>query len=234
MNSPLIMDVADVVAWEQRIAQAGLPLSELMERAGSAVTDAVMDASAPGANILILAGSGNNGGDGWVVARMLAQARYAYPVPLVPLVPPSEITAQPARDAASKLEGLIAQGLQRIHVCVSPSPAELALFLRKADVIVDALLGTGFAHDEVREPMASLIAAANAERARRGGIQIIAIDCPSGLNAQTGHAADACIEADKTVTMLAIKPGLISERAPLLVGSIKLATLEPLPVHADK
>lgn len=82
----------------------------------------------------------------------------------------------------------------------------------KADVIVDALFGTGLAHSEVREPHARWIRSANAARAN-GGAAIIAVDCPSGLNAQTGAPARECIEADETVTMLAVKRGLLEADA---------------------
>lgn len=225
MKSPLIMDVADVVAWEQRIAASGTSLLELMSRAGEAVADAALNASAPGARIVIFAGSGNNGGDGWVAARLLDTTTCDYDIRLITPKPADEITAEPAREAACQLQALIDRGASCVEVLVTPSEDELARVLRNADVIVDALLGTGFAHAQVREPIASWIRAIIHERSRRHGVQVLSVDCPSGLNAQTGETADTTVEADKTITMLAIKPGLVGEQSAPYVGELKVATL---------
>lgn len=69
-----VLDVAEMVALEQRIASEGTSLLELMMRAGTALAQAVEEALAPGYRVVVLAGSGNNGGDGWVAASRLAEA----------------------------------------------------------------------------------------------------------------------------------------------------------------
>ena len=102
--------------------------------------------------------------------------------------------------------------------------AMAGLLLKSASVIVDAILGTGFAHDQVREPYSWWIQLANAARSERGAT-IIAADGPSGLNAQTGVSVSECIEADVTVTMLAPKVGLLEPAAQSYVGSLMLAPL---------
>lgn len=140
-----VLDVADVVALEQRIARDGTSLLELMTRAGTALARAVEAHAAPGATIVILAGSGNNGGDGWVAARALAAADRN--VTLVSKVVPEELTAEPARTAA-----LESASTGSFDLTIAPSDAELARLLDNADVIVDAILGTGFAHDQVASP----------------------------------------------------------------------------------
>ena len=213
-----VLDVADVVALEQAIAAAGTPLSELMDRAGTWLAYRVHTAH-PDACVAVLAGNGNNGGDGWVAARMLA--RWGHEVQLATARPASELKAQPAHDAAcSALEDYARTGVQ---VLVAPDGGMLAEMLDRADVIIDAMLGTGFAHDAVRAPFDGWIEAANERRAQ--GAYVVAADCPSGLNAQTGAAAEPCICADETVTMIVSKTGLHCGRGPGLCGDVRVAPL---------
>lgn len=223
-----VMDVAEVVALEQRIAQEGTSLYTLMTRAGKAVAEAVRQHAPVGSNVVMLAGSGNNGGDGWVAAEDLAAQ--GYNVVLVTKAPAAEIKAEPAKTAALKAE-------EAGSFCVGVDPGRGAIEeeLKRADVVVDAILGTGFSHSEVREPYASWIALANEVCGRKPecsgkgsgeGAWLVAIDCPSGLNAQTGTAAQACIRADETITMLAVKTGLLVPEAAPYVGQLRLALLE--------
>ena len=223
-----VMDVAEVVALEQCIAQEGTSLYTLMTRAGKAVAEAVRQHAPVGSNVVVLAGSGNNGGDGWVAAEDLA-AR-GYNVVLVTKALAAEIKAEPAKTAALKAEEV---GSFRAEV--DPGRGAIEEELKRADVVVDAILGTGFSHSEVREPYASWIALANevcgckSECSGKGtseGAWLIAVDCPSGLNAQTGAHAQACIRADETITMLAVKTGLLVPEAAPYVGQLRLALLE--------
>lgn len=229
-----VMDVADVVALEQRIAAEGTSLLALMTRAGHTVAEVVRSLVPTAARVVVLAGSGNNGGDGWVAAEQLAQAE-EYDVALITREAAVDIKAEPARTAALQAmeaceasagatasESRMAAGAS-LSLYVSPDQEKVEHLLAEADVIVDAILGTGFAHSEVREPYAGWIAAANVAHAV--GVRIIAADCPSGLNAQTGATAHECIHADETVTMLAVKPGLLQEEATPFVGRLLLAPL---------
>ena len=220
-----VLDVADVVALEQRIARDGTSLLELMTRAGTALARAVEAHAAPGATIVILAGSGNNGGDGWVAARALTAADRN--VTLVSKVVPEELTAEPARTAA-----LESASTGSFDLAIAPSDAELARLLDNADVIVDAILGTGFAHDQVREPYATWIRLAS-EAHRKHGVRIVAADCPSGLSAQTGATASECIAADETVTMIVPKTGLLESQAYPYVGTLLLAPLISIEEYFD-
>lgn len=220
-----VLDVADVVALEQRIVWDGTSLLELMTRAGTALARAVEAHAAPGAPVVILAGSGNNGGDGWVAARVLAAADRN--VALVSKTTPEELTVEPARTAA-----LEAQAASNFEVLVAPSDAELARLLDNADVIVDAILGTGFAHDQVREPYATWIRKANEARCNHG-TPLVAADCPSGLNAQTGTAVSECITADETITMIVPKTGIVKPQARPYVGTLLLALLISIEEYFD-
>lgn len=220
-----VLDVVDVVALEQRIARDGTSLLELMTRAGAALARVAEAHAVLGAAVVILAGSGNNGGDGWVAARALAAA--GRNVTLISKTAPEELTAEPARTAA-----LESASTGSFDLAIAPSDAELARLLDNADVIVDAILGTGFAHDRVREPYATWIRQAN-EAHRKHGVRIVAADCPSGLNAQTGATASECIAADETVTMIVPKTGLLESQARPYVGTLLLAPLISIEEYFD-
>ncbi|WP_419074393.1 DNA-deoxyinosine glycosylase [Slackia isoflavoniconvertens] len=199
--------------------------------------------------IAILCGSGNNGGDGWVAARELARAGCA--VDLVTKRPAREISTEPAHEQALLTEAIASEatdaaraGLcqtaasvpiapqttatqhakpRAIAIHVSPSCDELACLLTAADVIVDAILGTGFSGDSVLAPYDAWIRLANEQRSR--GARIVAADVPSGLSAQTGKAAEPCLKAHETVTMIASKPGLETPYAFAFCGTVHVAPL---------
>lgn len=199
--------------------------------------------------IAILCGSGNNGGDGWVAARELARAGCA--VDLVTKRPAGEISAEPAHEQALLTEAIASEATNAAHaglrqtaasvptapqttatqhakpraitIHVSPSDDKLACLLAAADVIVDAILGTGFSGDSVLAPYDTWIRLANEQRAR--GARIVAADVPSGLSAQTGKAAEPCLKAHETVTMIASKPGLETPYAFAFCGTVHVAPL---------
>ena len=218
----LVLDVADVIALEQRIAAAGTPLAELMDHAGTSLAQRVQahaERAGESQTIVVLAGNGNNGGDGWVAARELARMGHA--VTLIAAKQPEEIEAQPARDTAiAAMKQFDDLG---VSVSIDPSETELQDILDQAGIIVDAILGTGFTHDTVRAPFDSWITAANERRTH--GALIIAADCPSGLNAQTGSTAATCIQADETVTMITSKTGLHRGQGPEACGVLTVAPL---------
>ncbi|WP_165052136.1 MULTISPECIES: NAD(P)H-hydrate epimerase [unclassified Adlercreutzia] len=223
-----VLDVGQVVALEQRIAAEGTSLYELMKRAGAAVvevvcaeTDAVEAASEP-SSVVVLAGSGNNGGDGWVAASLLANR--GVNVTLVTKTPADQVRAEPAGTAAHDACADADADVPGFAIIVNPDTAQLDALLSRADIAVDAILGTGFAHRAVREPYATWINTAN--RARRDtGMRMVAVDVPSGLDAQTGEQADSCVQADVTVTMLAAKPGLLMANGKAQTGRLFLAPL---------
>ena len=189
--------------------------------------------------IAILCGSGNNGGDGWVAARELARAGCA--VDLVTKRPAGDISTEPAHEQALITKGVASKTADAAHasslqtatahhastgsiaIHVSPSDNELASLLAAADVIVDAILGTGFSGDSVLAPYDAWIRLANEQRAR--GARIVAADVPSGLLAQTGKAAEPYLKAHETVTMIASKPGLETPYAFAFCGTVRVAPL---------
>ena len=211
------LPVSQVVALERAIDAAGTSLAELMERAGLMLAYRVHKRW-PDGRVAVLCGNGNNGGDGWVAARHLAA--WGHDVTLVSAKQPAEITAHPAAEAARSAE----EQLQALgaRVLYTPDVDTLAAALKGA-VIVDALLGTGFLHDQVREPFATWIALAN--EARGEGATVVAADVPSGLNADTGQAAQTTIRADETVTMIVGKLGLQAPGADAYCGTVTIAPL---------
>ena len=217
-----ILDVSHVQELERRIAEAGTSLLELMKRAGTALAEAAIEQTAPHDRVVILAGSGNNGGDGWVAAQKLSAADRE--VIVIAKSTAQDLTSEPARTAA-----LDAVARKTFAVAISPTDDAVQVTLEGADLIIDAILGTGFTHDTVREPYAAWIHLAN--KAHEHGISVIAADCPSGLNAQSGIPATKCVYADKTITMLTYKPGLLADSARPYVGTL---TLTPLIENVER
>lgn len=184
----------------------------LMENAGRAVTDALCRIGVHGP-VVICCGSGNNAGDGFVIARHLElrgyQVRTVLAGPIDKLPP----------DAAGNyhllcLTGHIPQPLAR-----DLSPRTLEAILADADWIVDALLGTG-AVGAPRPPLDQLIRRLNQSPAKR-----LAVDLPSGLDADTGEVPGVAIRADHTCTLAALKPGLLVAAAEPYVGQLQVVDI---------
>lgn len=219
-----VLDVTEVIELEHSAAETGTSLLTLMNRAGNAVAQVACEMlegrdsrGFEKKRAVILAGSGNNGGDGWVAASELANNDYI--VALVSKTTADELKAEPARTAAMETEH---KG--EFQVLLSPTLSELGLLLNDADLIIDAILGTGFTHSEVRAPYDSWIEQANTAREIHG-VSILAVDCPSGLNAQTGESATSCIDADVTITMIAAKTGLVQKDASEHIGKLLVAPI---------
>lgn len=191
------------VAQADRLAIAGgVAGIELMERAGAAVAAAVAARHAVGGQVVVLAGPGNNGGDGFVAARLLAQRGFR-----VRLMLAGEIARikGDAAIAAKKWTGPI-------------EPANVGGF-SGASVIVDALFGAGLDRT-VEEPARSLIEGMNAEPA-----PIVAVDLPSGINGTTGAAMGCAVKAAQTITFFRKKPGHLLLPGRLYCGSIAVADI---------
>ncbi len=210
-----IVTVAEMVATEQRAAQEyGLSSPMLMERAGRSVAEAVqarLEGEVGGLHVVVLAGPGNNGGDGRVAARYLSESGAIVAI-------------------YDWKRGEIESGGQATSV--GDDLAGLRAALTTADVVLDALLGTGHAR-----PLAPTMAAACAmvadERQRRPDLYVVAVDLPSGLNADTGAVDPGTLAADLTVTLAVPKVGLLlfpgaSSVGELQVGSIGLPATMPI------
>ena len=166
------------------IEERGVPSLELMEAAGRAVAEAVAEL-APEGPVRVLCGKGNNGGDGFVAARLLREM--GFEVEALLLWPGEELRG----DAAANFERF---GGELVD-------ADPAVRLKGSGAVVDAIFGTGF-EGAPREPAAAAFAAING-----CGAPVVACDIASGVDASTGEVAGAAVEADVTVSFHAAKLG---------------------------
>lgn len=199
-----VLSTEEVVRLEDIIEREGTSKAELMELAGEFAANEVLKLNPD--RVLVLVGFGNNGGDGWVAADILSHK--GVDVDIVSPVEPDEIPAILARHVARRTAG------RDVHVCVGPSRDELEVLIDKADVVVDAIFGTGF-HGNLRAPFSIWIPTVN-----ECADCVVSIDVPSGLNAETGVVDDDCIRAEHTVTMIAPKIGLYSADGPEYAGDL--------------
>ncbi len=192
------------------IEHVGLPGAVLMENAGAAAAEFIYSTlvNPPAANLLILCGSGNNGGDGLVIARRLHNAGVRVEVALA--APREKLQGDAAINLAICERMDIA-----LHDCAERVTTEVNDRIEASDALVDALLGTG-ATGAPRGLIAELVTIAN--RAARP--TKFAIDAPTGLDADSGELHNPCFQADATVTMLAAKVGFTSHAARTVLGRL--------------
>ncbi|EPB3505659.1 bifunctional ADP-dependent NAD(P)H-hydrate dehydratase/NAD(P)H-hydrate epimerase [Escherichia coli] len=183
----------------------GLTLYELMLRAGEAAFQVCRSAYPDARHWLVLCGHGNNGGDGYVVARLAK----AVGIEITLLAQESD-KPLPEEAALAREAWLNAGG--EIH-------ASNIVWPESVDLIVDALLGTGL-RQAPRESISQLIDHANSHPA-----PIVAVDIPSGLLAETGATPGAVINADHTITFIALKPGLLTGKARDVTGQLHFDSL---------
>ncbi|MFA5808968.1 MAG: NAD(P)H-hydrate epimerase, partial [Thermoleophilia bacterium] len=174
----------------------GIPGTVLMERAGMAVAEHLLEHFCEHHCFVVLAGKGNNGGDGFVAARHLIEA--GADVQVLAVAPPREYRG----DALVNLKILGKMGLEVIH---APGTAALKRALSTDCIIVDAIFGTGFS-DEPRGKAAEFIRIARSASENQG-LPVVAVDIASGVDASTGVAAATTLPANTTVTFHVPKVG---------------------------
>lgn len=199
--------------------QIGLPGIVLMENAGARVVEEIR-ASSPCKNpkVIILAGAGNNGGDGFVIARRLCDL--GWDALLCLLVNPDRITG----DAKCHLDVYQNRGLPILHLWEN-NPEQIRDELNRADMIIDAMLGTGL-RGPVREPFNQIISLVN-EFA--GSKVVIAVDIPSGVGSDDGKVAGVAVKAAKTITFVFPKIGFFLQDGPKHVGEWKAVDISVPP-----
>lgn len=195
------------------IEQLGIPAVVLMENAGRGAAQVLQSLGVHGL-VVIACGKGNNGGDGLVIARHLANA--GIDTLSLLFARPEDLSA----DAA--IQWNIVQKMQLpTQVCAGTDldEAALAATFARADWVVDALFGTGLT-GPLRAPFDRVVALINASRAR-----VLAVDIPSGLNADTGAPQGATIRATDTVTFVAPKLGYRNPAAAEFLGQIHVVDI---------
>ncbi|HEU5430885.1 MAG TPA: NAD(P)H-hydrate epimerase [Thermomicrobiales bacterium] len=195
------------------VDELGFDVLQLMESAGSAVAAEARarlpDGDARDRRVLVLAGSGGNGGDGLVAARLLRS--WGAQVDVILSHDPAGLRGP----AAHQHEILVRLG----QPPAGPPPADAPIALPPADLLIDALLGFGLAGPP-SGVSAAFIRAANAH-----GAPILAVDLPSGLDATTGVPYAPCVRAAVTVTLALPKTGLVLPSARPVVGDLVLADI---------
>lgn len=188
------------------IEDLGIPGIRLMETAGAAAFKALRQRWPAARFVSVVAGGGNNGGDGYVIARLALEA--GIDVRVYAVTPPSALGG----DARLAYEAYAEAGGSWLDYV----PARL----ESAEVVVDALFGTGL-NREVSDGAAAVIHAVNGCSAG-----ILSVDVPSGLNADTGQVMGIAIEADLTVSFVGLKTGLFTGAGPAHCGEIEFDDLD--------
>ena len=182
----------------------GLPYLQMMENAGMAAYAELQKQFPQPGSLLVVCGKGNNGGDGFVIARAAAKDGWN----VTALLPKTT-------DAITNFERL---HFLSVNICADCTVLETQHF----DVVVDALYGTGF-HGALRP--SGLAACGLMNRLHKSGAFVLAVDLPSGINTDTGEVAEGATHADLTVTFDSYKPLHVAESSAPLCGKIVCADI---------
>lgn len=206
-----VLTVDSMRKLEQAAVDDGLSYLRLMENAGSAAARVIRSATPlQGRRVVVLCGKGNNGGDGFVIARRLLDEGARLTVVLMSGDPATE----QAREMFSRLSGT-----DITVVRLETEPFLAAEAVQAAGVIVDAVYGIGF-HGALPDYMRHLFRLVNQSSA-----PVIAVDVPSGLNADSADADPDTIRAARTVTFSAMKPALIAAAAQPYYGQVEVVPI---------
>ncbi len=212
--SQALYTAAQMRELDRRAIEQGVPAEELMRRAGKAAWQALASRWPAAKKIVVLTGTGNNAGDGLVLAAEALRARRRVKVVTV--------------GDATKLSGAAAKARKKFLAVKGKEQKYSGATLDDGDVIVDALLGTGLDR-AVQDQWAEAIHLIN-----NCGKPVVALDIPSGLNADSGAVMGAAVQATLTVTFIGRKAGLFTGQGPTCTGEVVLAGLElPPQVYAN-
>ncbi len=196
-----LLTTAEMAEADRQTIAGGIPGIDLMEQAGRAVADAVVARHAAGSRVTVVAGPGNNGGDGFVAARLLIERGYRVTVLFV--------------GAYAQLKGDAALAARRWSGGVSDDPGLLAT----ADVLIDALFGAGL--DRAVEGTARAVIETMNTLAK----PVVAVDLPSGVNGTSGAVLGTAVNATQTVTFFRKKPGHLLLPGRLHCGAVSVADI---------
>ena len=199
------------------INTVGIPGVVLMENAGRScaelIKDKLKDIAEP--KVCIFCGTGNNGGDGYVIARHLSNSGFEV---VVVICGNREKVKGGAKINLDILERL-GQPIEQLNLIFGNVPAQVKTFAADADMIVDGLFGTGLG-GQLSNEYKQLIETINA-----CNCPILAVDIPSGLDCDNGQPLGAAIRASYTVTFVAVKKGFASRSAAQYTGDIFVASI---------
>lgn len=206
----------EMKALDRAAIESGIPSLRLMERAGRGVAEQARDMLGPasGKKVIVVAGKGNNGGDGFVAARYLKE--WGYSVEVFLLGGPVDLS----EDCLENYRRFLEVGGEVKRADISPPPERFA----GADLVVDAIFGTGFqgvpmgVHAEIIDSINS------------SGVRVLSVDVPSGVDAATGEVVGPAVRANRTVTFAWPKVGLYLYPASELVGELVVVDIG-IPPH---
>ncbi len=199
----------EMSGYDRRAMEDGTSGDVLMERAGGAAAEMAMRmASSDDGPVIVFAGPGNNGGDGFVLARKLRERSYYAHVVLA---------AAPGKSLSHDCQNNLSRFVKDSGIVVPPS--KLNELPSSPSLVVDALLGTGM-RGEIQGIFAQCM-----DRMREYGCNVLAVDTPSGINGATGITDPHTVPADVTVTFAAPKAGLLLPPGCGYTGSIFLADI---------
>ena len=194
------------------IAEGGLPGAELMDRAGTGAFRALVRCWPGVRRVTVVCGAGNNGGDGFVIARRAREA--GFEVRALGVGDPDRL----GRDAAAMLDAMRGAGID-----LKPFSASAL-----EGVVVDALFGTGLSRPVAGAPAAAI------EAMNAAGAPILSVDVPSGIDADTGCVLGVAVRASLTLTFIAPKRGLFTGAGPDHCGRLEHDTLGVPPSLVDR
>ncbi len=197
---------------ERATAEFGIPSIVLMENAGRGTADVLSRLGIPG-KVLICCGRGNNGGDGYVLARHLDLR--GYPVTVALWAKPTDLSG----DAAINFGILEKSDIPIRDFATNPDFCEFEELVASSSWVVDALLGTG-SRGEPRPPLDRVIQILNQVATPK-----LALDLPSGLDCDTGEPAKFTIRANHTCTFAAMKRGFLNKKAEAFTGKIHVVDI---------
>lgn len=206
-----LVSITEMRAIEQAANASGLSYAQMMEHAGRSLFKAILAHSHKlDRSVIGLIGPGNNGGDALVTLRLLAKAGWKSVAIVV--------------GKRAKMDKLISQAV-KAGTKVIRSKKALDITLTKSAVVLDGLLGTGM-RLPLRDPYAAILKQVDEAIAKRVVIPwVVAVDCPSGMDCESGQVASEALKADLTVTMAAVKLGMLTLPAHEYLGQIEVGNI---------
>jgi NAD(P)H-hydrate epimerase len=212
----LTKTVAQLVEIDRKCSEDyGIQPLILMEHAGKGAASVAISMNRLRRMTLVVAGWGNNGGDGFVLARHLHNARYPVRVCLIG----SALRMTRNSPARINFEIVKRLAIPVVQILESGSLDILEGEIKKAGLLVDALLGTGL-KGEVRSPLAAVIEIMN-----KSGLPILSLDVPSGLDADTGIPLGIAVRATQTATFVATKAGFLTDEVRQYTGKVTVVDI---------
>ncbi len=213
-----LVTVSEMQAIEKEADQKGVPYATMMERAGEGISKIVQSyyGATQNPKVTALVGPGNNGGDALVALASLRQQGW-------------EVKGYLAKTRGDELtKKVVDLGGEIIDHTSENALGKLSEWLSESHVVIDGLLGTGF-ELPIREPYHTIL---KFVKESTNSFKIVAVDCPSGINCDTGETADECLFADLTICMQAVKLGMLSFPAYQYLGNLEIVDLH-LPENLD-